>query len=94
VVQRVSVVWNGDPTPLTISLPRNAPTAALVDKYGRVQPVEADGDRWRITLPAATAHSPLDPEGYYYIGGDPLLLVEQGVDPAAPIEPPLVVSAG
>jgi hypothetical protein len=53
--------------------------------------LEADGDRWRITLPAATAHSPLDPDGYYFIGGDPLLLVESGVPSSAPVEPPALV---
>ena len=59
-----------------------------MDEYGRPQPLEPDGGRWRLALPAATAHSPLDPDGYYFIGGDPLLLVEEGVPDGAPISPP------
>ncbi len=89
--QRVSVLWNGDGEPRRVTLPRLAERAALVDKYGRATPLEHDGERWHLTLPAATAHSTLDPEGYYFIGGDPLLLVEQGVAPDAPVSPPAVV---
>jgi hypothetical protein len=90
--QRVSVLWNGDAAPVEVVLPRLAERAALVDKYGRVQPLEPDGDRWRITLAGATAHSPLDPDGFYYVGGDPVLLVEDGVPDGAPIVPPDVVA--
>lgn len=86
--QRVSVVWSGDPEPKQITLRRVSDQATLVDKYGRAQSVEAVDDRWRFTLPPATAHSPLDPEGYYFIGGDPLLLIEEGVPEGAPVDPP------
>jgi hypothetical protein len=90
--QRVSVVWNGDPQPLDVLLPRLSERAALIDKYGRLRPLEPDGDRWRLTLPGATAHSPLDPDGYYFIGGDPLLLVEESVPDGAPVTPPVIAS--
>jgi hypothetical protein len=90
--QRVSVLWNGDPTPVQVSLPRLAERAILLDKYGRPQPLEPDGDRWRLTLAGATAHSPLDPEGYYYVGGDPLFLVEDGVPEGAPVSSPDILS--
>ncbi|HXI18594.1 MAG TPA: DUF5722 domain-containing protein [Chloroflexota bacterium] len=86
--QRVSVLWNGDGVPLRITLPKRSENAALLDKYGRPAALERDGDRWVITLPAATAHSPIDPEGYYFVGGDPLLLIEQGVAPDSPLDPP------
>ncbi|MBI3974724.1 MAG: hypothetical protein HY332_25895 [Chloroflexi bacterium] len=86
--QRVSVLWNGDPVERVVSLPRNSARAALVDKYGRVQPLEADGERWLIKLGPATAQSPLDPEGYYFIGGDPVLLVEESVPADAPVVAP------
>ncbi|HEU5317467.1 MAG TPA: hypothetical protein VFX49_15250 [Chloroflexota bacterium] len=77
----VSVLWNGDGAPLRVSVPARAAQAELVDKYGRAQPqaLARDGDRWVLTLPPATAHSPLDPDGYFFVGGDPLLLVERGV---------------
>ena len=35
-----------------------------------------EGDGWRIDLPAATASVPSDPPGRYYIGGEPVLIVE------------------
>jgi hypothetical protein len=46
-----------------------------------------------VDLPAATAYFKLndqikDPEGYHFIGGDPLLIVEDGVDPNAPVAAP------
>jgi hypothetical protein len=86
--QRVTVLWNGDATPVEVTVPRLSEAALLVDKYGRPQPLVAEGDRWRITLAGATAHSPLDPEGFYFVGGAPLLLVEDGVAPDTPISPP------
>jgi hypothetical protein len=87
-VQRVSVVWNGDAEPRRVAIPRTSERATLVDKYGRLVPIEADGDRWLLTLPGATAHSSLDPDGYYFIGGDPLLLIEDGAPEGAPVLPP------
>jgi hypothetical protein len=45
-------------------------------------------------LPGATAHFPQDPAGYHFIGGDPLLLVEHGVDSAAPVVAPALGEPG
>jgi hypothetical protein len=89
----VSVVWNGDGEPSVVHLPVRSEQASLVDKYGRSQPLAREGDRWRLTLPAATAHSPIDPDGYFFIGGDPLILVERGLAGSvlASVEPPVVV---
>ena len=89
----VSVVWNGDGEPRTVSLPKRSEQATLFDKYGRTLPLAREGDTWRLLLPAATAHSPLDPEGYFFIGGDPLFLVERGVASPAldSIQPPVVL---
>ena len=90
----VSIVWNGDGEPLEVTLPVRSEQASLYDKYGRAIPLTRTGDRWKLTLPAATAHSPLDPDGYYFIGGDPLLLVERGVagSALAAIEAPAILS--
>jgi hypothetical protein len=46
-----------------------------------------------IDLPAATAYFKVndqikDPEGYHFIGGDPLLIVESGVTPTTPVIAP------
>ena len=89
--QRVSVVWNGDAAPHRVGVPRSSDHATLVDKYGRAVPLEADGDHWLLTLSGATAHSPLDPDGYYFVGGDPLLLIEDGVPEDAAVTPPVVL---
>jgi hypothetical protein len=48
------------------------------------------GGFWRVDLAGATARYPEDPPGYYFIGGDPLLLIEDGVNPAAPVIPPVL----
>ena len=85
--RRVSVLWNGDGTPLLVTVPKSGPQALLYDKYGRSLPVEAGADGWQVVLPAATAQAPQDPPGYHFIGGDPLLLVEEGVPEGADIPP-------
>ena len=48
---------------------------------------------WEFSLPAATAYfqasySVRDPDGYHYIGGEPILIVEDGVDPVSPVIAP------
>src|SRR3989442_3051224 len=52
-----------------------------------------------VVLPAATAYFKLneqikDPDGYHFIGGDPLLIVENGVDPSAPVVAPSLGDPG
>jgi hypothetical protein len=88
----VSVVWNGDGTPLRVSLPVRSDQAQLFDKYGRAQTLQREGDRWILTLAPASAHSALDPDGYFFIGGDPLILVERGITGAlGSLEPPALL---
>jgi hypothetical protein len=44
-----------------------------------------------VTLPPAHRHFDLfggDPPGYYFVGGSPLIVVEQGAAPSAPVEVP------
>lgn len=86
--QRVTVLWNGDGTPLDVQVPVSGVSARLLDRLGNELPLPQEGDSWRLTLPAATARFPLDPPGYYFIGGEPLLLIEEGVDPAATVTVP------
>ena len=66
--------------------------ADRVEFAGRELPLEPDWERGRVTLAGATAHSPLDPEGFYYVGGDPVLLVEDGVAEGAPVVPPEIAA--
>ena len=50
------------------------------------------GQDWSVSLPPATAHFAGDPDGYYFIGGDPMLLIEDNVSPEAPVTPPRLTS--
>jgi hypothetical protein len=91
--QRVTALWNGDGTPLRVHIPKNGSSAHLVDRVGGQRVAREDAQGWVVDLPAATAHAALDepnadPDGYYVIGGEPQLLVEDGVDPSMPVIPP------
>jgi len=85
--RRVTVLWNGDGDPRRVRLARHGTGAHLVDRHGREQPLPAAGD-WTVPLPGATAHAADDPPRYFYIGGDPVLVVAEGVYPATPTPPP------
>ncbi|HEY3061460.1 MAG TPA: hypothetical protein VGL99_21025 [Chloroflexota bacterium] len=52
-------------------------------------PGDVDG-WWWLNLAPATAHAADDPDGYYFIGGSPLLLIEDGVSPTLPVAAPSV----
>jgi hypothetical protein len=86
--RRVTAIWNADGQPVRVRLPRAAATARLLDQQGEpLTPTRAAAD-WQIDLPAATAHYAGDPPGYYFIGGDPRLLIEDDVPPSTPVSPP------
>jgi hypothetical protein len=89
--QHVTVLWNGDAQPQTVQVPRTGTTARLVDRRGTVRPVQDNQGAWMVDLPAATAHFATDPAGYDFIGGDPLLLVEDTGASAAVSTAPSVV---
>jgi hypothetical protein len=87
--QRITVLWNGDGAPLRVRIPRRgAGQASLVDANDESQTVTLTGQDWTIALPAATAHFAGDPPGYFFIGGDPRLLFEEGVPPGSPVVAP------
>ncbi len=87
--RRVSVLWNGDGAPLRVRVPRRGGAeASLIDANGDQQTLTSVGSDWTIALPAATAHFAGDPPGYFFIGGDPRLLVEDGVAPSSPVTAP------
>ncbi|MCA1646067.1 MAG: hypothetical protein LC797_11580 [Chloroflexi bacterium] len=79
--QRVTALWNGDGANLRVRIRKNGSSAQLVDRLGNSQPLQDNQGWWVVDLPAATAYFNLsdqirDPEGYHFIGGDPLLIVE------------------
>jgi hypothetical protein len=97
--QRVTALWNGDGSPLRVRVPKNGTSAQLVDRDGNVTPMTDNQGWWVVDLPAATAYFKLndqikDPDGYHFIGGDPLLVVENGVDPSTPVVTPRLGDPG
>jgi hypothetical protein len=62
--------------------------AQVLDEDGTSTNATQNGQDWLVTLPAATAHFAGDPIGYFFIGGEPRLLIEEDVPPGAPVAPP------
>jgi hypothetical protein len=92
--QRVTTLWNGAGVAARVSIPKRGTSAVLVDRTGAEMPLEPSGERWVVPLAAATRRFNLfggDPPGYYYVGGAPLLIVEQDVPPDAPVVRPAVI---
>jgi hypothetical protein len=97
--QRVTALWSGDGTNLRVRIRKNGSSAQVVDRGGNAQPLQDNQGWWVVDLPAATAYFKLndqikDPDGYHFIGGDPLLVVENGVDPSTPVLAPALGNPG
>ncbi len=86
--RRVTVVWSGDGSPLRVRLPRQGSSAKLVDGRGQPLRVTTAGQDYLVELPAATAHFAGDPSGYFFIGGEPRLLLEDDVPGDTPVPLP------
>jgi hypothetical protein len=87
--RRVTVLWSGDGVPLRVRVPRHSTQARVFDaQNNEAPPPTSTGPDWTIDLPAATAHFPGDPPGYYCIGGEPRFLVEEGVPRGTPVATP------
>ena len=88
--RRVTVLWNADGWATRVRMPKLGASAILVDKTGTEKPLlDVDGS-YSVDLAAATAEGPLDPAGYHFIGGPPMVIVERGVPAGAPIRAPRV----
>jgi hypothetical protein len=92
--ERVTALWDGDGGGLRVRIHKNGTSAVLLDRDGNQHPVQNSQGWWVIDLAGATAHYPQDPGGYHFIGGEPVLLVEEGVDPAAPVVAPALGDPG
>jgi hypothetical protein len=91
--RRVTFLWNGDADARRVRIARHGATAEAVQLSGAPHPLASDDRSWAVTLPGATAHFRLsdgvrDPDGYHYIGGAPIFVVEDEVDPSSPVVPP------
>jgi hypothetical protein len=92
--QRVTAIWNGDNTPLRARIKKTGSSARALDKRGAPQPLTEVQGWWVVNLGPASAHYDTDPEGYFFIGGDPLLIVEEGVASGSPVVPPALGNPG
>jgi hypothetical protein len=95
--QRVTALWNGDGSVLRVRVPKNGTSAQVVDRHGIEHAAREDSGSWIVELPGATAHFQddvnKDPDAYHFIGGDPVLIVEDAVEPSAPVTPPSLLAA-
>ena len=97
--QRVTTLWNGDGSNQHVRIRKNGSSAQVIDRLGNTTQLQENQGWWVVDLPAATAYFKLneqikDPDGYHFIGGDPLLIVENGVDPSAPVVAPSLGDPG
>ena len=91
---KVSVLWNRTPTPVTYTLPAAMPTATLVDRWGITQTVSAVDGVYTLTLPVATANLLSNPDDYF-VGGDPLILIETDtIAPTSALAPLPAINKG
>jgi hypothetical protein len=75
--RRMTVIWNCSPQTRDALIPAVAPSAQLMDRLGNVQPLAIDDTgHIRVTLAPATANTiPGSPDAYF-IGGEPVLVLE------------------
>jgi len=97
--QRVTALWSGDGSTLRTRIRKNGASAQVIDRAGRAVALQENQGWWVVDLPAATAYFKLseqikDPDGYHFIGGDPLLVVEEGVAPTTPVTAPALGEPG
>jgi hypothetical protein len=86
--RRATVLWNGDGVPLRARVARHDARATLLNGQGEPLNLTQVGQDWAIDLPAATAHYAGDPAGYFFIGGEPRILVEEGVPAGTAVAAP------
>ena len=89
--RRVTVLWNKGPTTLTAKVAPIGATAKLVTKDGieRVLefPTDPEEPNHTFTLAPATANTADNQPSRYIIGGDPLVLVEEGFGLGVSVSP-------
>jgi hypothetical protein len=75
--RRLTIVWNMDAESIDVELPALGSRAQAMDKLGRLWPLAIDEDGWlRVAARGATANTlPGFPDGYF-IGGEPVIVVE------------------
>jgi hypothetical protein len=75
--RRMTVIWSTDPQAREALLSPLGSSAEVMDKFGTVRPLEIDPDgHIRVTLSPATANTIPGAPDVYFIGGEPLLVLE------------------
>lgn len=77
---RVTVLWNGSPSPASGRVEPVGGRAKIVDKLGNETVLNPRQSAYQIPLAPATANSDDSRPNVYLIGGDPVLVVEDGYD--------------
>ncbi len=77
--QRVTAIWSNSAQPITVPVRSSGGTAKLLDKYGITKDLTAAPGGYSIGLDPATDFTNPDAPNTPLIGGNPLLLIEDGV---------------
>jgi hypothetical protein len=72
----VTVAWATGPLPADVLVEARGASALLVSKYGEASRIRPSGGVYRLTLEPSSGNTNLDDPRVYFIGGEPLLLVE------------------
>ncbi len=84
--QRVTVAWNNSFAPVTANIRSSGGNAHVLDKFGNPKPLTIAGPGvYAVALDPATNRTNPDAPNQAMIGGNPLLIIEDGV--TAPIAP-------
>jgi hypothetical protein len=88
---RVTVDWSAKPTAVQLPVPPRGTTAQMIDKLGNVTtlslPTNPAQPNYVESLAAATANTDDRAPTDYIIGGDPVVLVEDGVGDGVQVTP-------
>ncbi|MCL4545867.1 MAG: hypothetical protein M1118_14975 [Chloroflexi bacterium] len=82
---RIIVLWNASPNPVTASVAVFSGQVTSFDKLGNAQPLpQPVNGQWQFALqPSSDNTDPRDPS-LYLVGGSPVILVERGVFAGVP----------
>ncbi|HLE80585.1 MAG TPA: hypothetical protein VJA25_04755, partial [Dehalococcoidia bacterium] len=89
--KKLTVLWNPTPLPKSIRVPARGTRATLVNKTGQatplVVPTIAGQNYFTFDMPRATANVPDIDASKYIIGGDPIILLEEGIGQGIRVSP-------
>jgi hypothetical protein len=72
----VTVAWSQAPRSAVLMIPAHKASARLIDKFGHESAINAAAGFFRLELDPATANTMNGDPSTYFIGGNPLILVE------------------